>query len=71
MPHVVEQLDESATRKLSTSGPLGSTKAVPTDHQGELRSLLKDAFELEFYKERKVGPQGCGAVVVQLLARRK
>jgi hypothetical protein len=38
---------------------------------GELRSLLKEAFELEFYKERKVGPQKCGAVAVQLLARRK
>ena len=26
---------------------------------------------LEFYKERKVGPQGCAAVAVKLLARRK
>lgn len=38
---------------------------------GELRSLLKEPFELEFYKERKVGPQKCEAVAVQLLARRK
>ena len=38
---------------------------------GELRSLVKEAFELEFYKERKVGPQKCEAVAVQLLARRK
>jgi hypothetical protein len=38
---------------------------------GELRSLLEGAFDLEFYQERKVGPQGCGAVAVQLLAKRK
>jgi SAM-dependent methyltransferase len=38
---------------------------------GELRSLLKEGFGLEFYKERKVGPQEYGAVAVQLLARRK
>ncbi len=37
---------------------------------GELRSLLKGSFELEFYKEIKTGPQGCDAVAVRLLARR-
>ncbi len=51
--------------------PQAGVWEVPTDHQGELRSLLKDAFELEFYRERKVGPQGCAAVAVKLLARRK
>jgi SAM-dependent methyltransferase len=38
--------------------------------EGQLRSLLKGSFDLEFYKERSVGPQGCGAVAVQLLARK-
>lgn len=38
---------------------------------GELRSLLEGAFRLEFYKERTVGPRECGAVAVQLLARRQ
>jgi hypothetical protein len=37
---------------------------------GQLRSAFKDAFDLEFYKERKVGPGNYDAVTVRLLAKR-
>jgi hypothetical protein len=38
---------------------------------GELRAALERSFDLEFYKERKVGPVSFDAVTVQLLGRRK
>jgi len=38
---------------------------------GEIRSAFEKAFDLEFYKERKVGPEKCDAVTVQLLAKRR
>ena len=37
---------------------------------GELKSVFGEAFEFEFYKERKVGPPGCDAVTVRMLARK-
>ena len=37
---------------------------------GEVRSALGRGFELEFYRERRVGPPGYSAVTVKLLARR-
>jgi len=39
--------------------------------EGELRTTLSKAFNLEFYKEGKVGPRGYDAVTVQLLAKRR
>lgn len=38
---------------------------------GELKSAFGEAFDFEFYKERRVGPLGFDAVTVQMLARRK
>jgi len=38
---------------------------------GELRFAFERSFDLEFYKERKVGPLSFDAVTVQLLGRRK
>jgi SAM-dependent methyltransferase len=38
---------------------------------GELKSAFEKAFDFEFYQERKVGPAGCDAVTVRMLARRK
>jgi len=38
---------------------------------GYVRSLLVRCFEIEHYKEKKVGPPGTNAVVTQLLARRR
>jgi len=38
---------------------------------GELRSAFERSFNLEFYKERKVGPVSFDAVTVQLLGRRR
>src|ERR1017187_7703007 len=37
----------------------------------ELRSALEMLFELEFYRERKVGPVACDAVTVQVLAKKR
>ncbi len=38
---------------------------------GALRSALENAFELEFYQERKVGPIGYDAVTVRVLAKKR
>jgi hypothetical protein len=38
---------------------------------GALRAALERSFDLEFYKERKVGPVSFDAVTVQLLGKRK
>jgi SAM-dependent methyltransferase len=38
---------------------------------GELRSALSSSYDLEFYKERRVGPIEYGAVTVHLLAKHK
>jgi SAM-dependent methyltransferase len=38
---------------------------------GELRSALETGFELEYYKEGKVGPCGSDAVTVQMLAKKR
>lgn len=38
---------------------------------GYVRSLLVRSFEIEHYKEKKVGPPGTNAVVTQVLARRR
>jgi len=39
--------------------------------QGELRSAFERSFEIEFYRERRVGPRSFDAVTVQLLGRRR
>jgi hypothetical protein len=38
---------------------------------GELRSAFERSFDIEFYRERKVGPSNVDAVTVQLLGRRR
>ena len=37
---------------------------------GQLRPAFETTFDIEFYKERKVGPPGSDAVTVQLLAKK-
>jgi len=39
-------------------------------NEGELKSAFAEAFHLEFFKEKKAGPVGCGRVTVRLLAKR-
>jgi len=39
--------------------------------RGELRAVLKPAFDLAFYEERPAGPSEQRAVAVKLLARRQ
>ena len=38
---------------------------------GQLKGLLGKAFEIEYYKERKVGPVDYDAVTVRLLAKKR
>lgn len=46
----------------------GNHRQLP--QAGELKTLLGHNFDLEVYREREAGPPRCGAVVVQVLARR-
>jgi hypothetical protein len=39
--------------------------------QGEVEHLLRDRFDLLFYRERPVGPDAFKAAAVSLLARKK
>jgi len=38
---------------------------------GDVRSAFERAFSIEFYNERKVGPPGCDAVTVNMLAKKR
>jgi hypothetical protein len=38
---------------------------------GQFRELLSKNFQLQFYRENKVGPIGCNAVTVRLFARKR
>jgi tellurite methyltransferase len=51
------------------SGHGGNYRELPKS--GEVRSALAELFHLELYRERRVGPPRCDAVVVQVLACRK
>jgi SAM-dependent methyltransferase len=69
LPHFEESLSPGAYLLLETvPGCGGNYLQLP--RKGQLRYLLEDSFDLEFYKERNVGPHECGAVAVQLFARR-
>ena len=69
LPHFESSLAKGAYLLLETVPACGGNY-VQLPKNGELRSLLRGAFDLEFYNERPAGPQGCGAVAVQLLARK-
>jgi SAM-dependent methyltransferase len=43
---------------------------VKLPNEGELRRAFAEAFQFEFFKEKKAGPVGCGKVTVRLLAKR-
>ena len=69
LPYFKESLSRGAYLLLETvPGCGGNYLQLPP--KGQLRYSLEDAFDLEFYKERNVGPKGCGVVAVQLFARR-
>ncbi len=38
---------------------------------GEVRLAFEAAFEIEFYKERMVGPHGCNSTTVQMVAKKR
>jgi hypothetical protein len=46
----------------------GNYRQLP--RAGELQAALANAFDFEYYKERRVGPRDCDAVTVRLLAKR-
>ena len=43
---------------------------ISLPRSGQLRDVLSDKFVLQFYRERRVGPAGCDAVTVKLLAQK-
>lgn len=47
----------------------GNYLALP--RAGEVGSAFQRAFDLEFYRERKAGPNYCDAVTAQLVAKRR
>jgi len=53
----------------TVAGHGGNYLSLPKE--GELRGRLECDFELEFYKERRVGPIGQDAVTVALLGKRR
>jgi hypothetical protein len=69
LPHFENSLSRGAYLLLETVPGFGGNY-LQLPREGQLRFLLEDSFDLEFYKERKVGPQECDAVAVQLFARR-
>jgi tellurite methyltransferase len=43
---------------------------IELPNEGEVRRAFAEAFQFEFFKEKKAGPLGCGKVTVRLLAKR-
>jgi hypothetical protein len=68
-PHFESTLSKGACLLLETVPGCGRNY-LQLPKEGHLRSLLKGSFDLEFYKERSVGPAGSRAVVVQLFAKK-
>lgn len=69
LPHFEETLSPGGYLLLETVPGCGGNY-LQSPREGQLRFLLEDSFDLEFYKERAIGPKGCGAVAVKLFARR-
>jgi hypothetical protein len=69
LPHFEETLSSGAYLLLETVPGCGGNY-LQSPREGQVRFLLEDSFDLEFYKEREIGPKGCGAVAVKLFARR-
>lgn len=53
----------------TVSGRGGNYLELPK--AGELKTTLKDGFEFEVFREKKVGPTTADAVTVRMLARRR
>lgn len=69
-PKFAKSMQSGAYLLLETiSGHGGNYLDLPK--RGDLRSALEQAFALEVYEERKVGPPDYNSVAVRLLARRK
>jgi hypothetical protein len=69
LPHFETSIAKGGYLLLETVPGCGGNY-VQLPQKGELRTVLRGAFDLECYTERPVGPEGCGAVTVQLLGRR-
>lgn len=73
MPALFRQFE----RSLSPGGcllvetvPAHGGNFVELPNEGELKHAFAEAFQFEFFKEKKAGPVGCGKATVRLLARR-
>ena len=70
LPHFEISLSHGGYLLLETiPGCGGNYRGLPK--KGEVRHALERTFDFEHYKEGKVGPIECGAVTVQVVARKK
>jgi hypothetical protein len=69
-PHFADSLAPGSYLLLETVAGHGENY-LELPQRGTLKSALRQAFDLEFYEERSVGPSEHNAVTVKVLARRK
>ena len=69
-PHFEQSLS-SGSYLLFESVPGCGGNYLELPKAGAMRTVLKSAFELEVYQERKVGPIGCDAVTIRALAKKR
>ncbi len=73
MPPLFQQFETSLSPGgylLFETVPAHGGNFIELPNEGELRRAFAEAFQFEFFKEKKAGPVGCGRVTVRLLAKR-
>src|ERR1700687_5788846 len=73
MPALFPQFESSLSqggRLLIETVPAHGGNFIELPNEGELRRAFAEAFQFEFFKEKKAGPVGYGKVTVRLLAKR-
>jgi tellurite methyltransferase len=74
IPALFRQFESSLSspggRLLIETVPAHGGNFIELPNEGQLRRAFAEAFQFEFFKEKKAGPVGCGKVTVRLLAKR-
>ena len=73
IPALFRQFESSLSRGgclLIETVPAHGGNFIELPSKGELRRAFAEAFQFEFFKEKKAGPVGCGKVTVRLFAKR-
>lgn len=73
IPALFRQFESSLSPRgclLIETVPAHGGNFIELPNKGELRRAFAEAFQFEFFKEKKAGPVGCGKVTVRLLAKR-